>query len=64
MEIILNERGNVIDLIYGRLEAPVGSPTVVDGSRATVGLQNATGTLSVVHAGTVSTAAGIRFTPL
>ncbi len=64
MEVILYERGSVIDFIYNRLEAPAGSATSVDGSRAAVGLQNADGVLYVVHPGTVSTASGIRFTPL
>lgn len=60
-EIILNESGNTIDLIYSRLEAPAASSAVVDGSRATIGLQNAAGALFIEHTGTVSTAAGIRF---
>jgi len=64
MELVLNERGGAIDLIYSRLEAPAGASTVVDGSNAAIGLQSAAGELFVTHAGTVSTAAGIRFTPV
>jgi hypothetical protein len=63
-EIILNERNSVIELIYSRLEAPTDSAALVDGTGAAIGLQNANGTLSVVHVGGVATTAGIRYTPL
>ena len=62
--------GRVVLEAQGQLTASLaeveigGSVTAGIGSNAAIGLQSAAGGLFVTHAGTVATAAGIRFTPV
>ncbi|MEZ4405946.1 MAG: hypothetical protein R3A52_05675 [Polyangiales bacterium] len=63
-ELILNESGNTVDFLYQRLDPTTGADAAAaNGSAAAIGLQGAMGARPTVHAGTVSTAAGIRFSP-
>jgi len=56
-ELVLHEGTHAVDFVYQTL-------TGVDAGRPAVGLQNATGLRTAVHSGTISTAVGIRWTPL
>lgn len=63
-ELVLNESDGSIDFLYQRLEPATGAAAVyADGTRASIGVQSYNGLLSQVHAGTVSTATGVRLTP-
>lgn len=66
-EVILNESGNTIDFLYQRLDPQGGDAGVdaeyVNGTRAAIGLQGPMASRPAVHMGTVSTTAGIRFSP-
>jgi hypothetical protein len=63
LEAVLSETTNTIDIVYQTLSADAADTQWVDGTNATVGLQDNMGIASAVHTGTVSTAAAIRFTP-
>lgn len=62
-EAVLSETTNTVDVLFNTLTGTGMDSIAVDGSNATVGIQNAAGTLFVAHSGTVSTTAGIRFAP-
>jgi hypothetical protein len=63
-EVVLHEGSQAIDFVYRRLEPASGAEAgLADGSAASIGLQGVMGQRPLVHAGTVSTLAGIRFTP-
>ena len=66
-QVKLFETSNVVEFHYCALTPGMGTMAAVTGGGATVGLENAAGTLGIQHslntAASVSTATALRFTP-
>jgi hypothetical protein len=64
-EAILNESDSSIDFIYSSMLPVAGTDSdYANGMHAAIGLQNAGGTLTSVHTGTISTTTGIHWAPM
>jgi hypothetical protein len=62
-EVVLHETSNVVELVYGPMNADATDAPFADGSRAAIGIQSGNNGVAVAYEGTVAAGVGIRYTP-